>query len=32
MLPVHEFAKLSLTSIVTIDAVLSDRFGLDAHP
>ena len=32
MLPVHEFANLSLTSIVTIDAVLSDRFGLDAHP
>ena len=32
MPPVHEFANLSLTSIVTIDAVLSDRFGLDAHP
>jgi hypothetical protein len=31
MLPVYEFANLSLTSIVTIDAVLSDRFGLDAH-
>ena len=32
MLAVHEFANLSLTSIVTIDAVLSDRFGLDVHP
>ena len=32
MLAVHEFATPSLTSIVTIDAVLSDRFGLDVHP
>ena len=32
MLPVHEFATPPLTSIVTIDAALSDRFGLNAHP
>jgi len=32
MLPVHEFATPPLTSIVTLDAVLSDRFGLDVHP
>ena len=32
MLAVHEFATPSLTSIVTIDAVLSDPFGLNAHP
>src|SRR5208337_3411636 len=32
MLAVNEFDKPSLTSIVTIDAVLSGRFGLNAHP
>ena len=32
MLAVHEFATPSLTSIVTIDAVLSDPFGINAHP
>ena len=32
MLAAHEFATPSLTSIVTIDAVLSDPFGINAHP
>lgn len=32
MLAVHEFATPSLTSIVTIDAVLSDGFDINAQP
>ena len=32
MLAVNEFATPALTSIVTIDAVLSDQFGPNAHP
>jgi hypothetical protein len=32
MLTVNEVAKPSLTSIVAIDAVLSDRLRLNAHP
>ena len=32
MLAVHEFATPSLTSILTIDDVLSVQFGLNAHP
>ncbi len=32
MLPVHAFATPALTSIITIDAVLSDNFEHSAHP
>ena len=32
MLVVHDFAPPSLTSIVTIDAILSDRFDINAQP
>ena len=32
MFAVHEFATPSLTSIVTLDAVLSEQFGLNGNP